>query len=93
MLQEIGKAAMYELLAEECTELAHAALKMARVIRDENPTIATEGVVKRQITEEVTDVDMCLKELQLYPDRAIQQYKDRRFKERWKEHEDSRTGV
>lgn len=30
MIEVIGEAATYELLAEECIELAHAVLKMAR---------------------------------------------------------------
>lgn len=42
IIDEIGKAAMLEQLAEECTELAKAALKMARIIRNENPTPVTE---------------------------------------------------
>lgn len=33
IIEEIGEAAMLEQLAEECTELAKAALKMARIIR------------------------------------------------------------
>ena len=32
IIEEIGEAAMLEQLAEECTELAKAALKMARII-------------------------------------------------------------
>lgn len=48
MIEVIGEAATYELLAEECIELAHAALKMARVKRGENPTPATEEKVKSQ---------------------------------------------
>ena len=38
IIEEIGEAAMLEQLAEECTELAKAALKMARIIRKENPS-------------------------------------------------------
>ena len=34
----LGAAALLEQLAEESTELAHAALKQARIERDENPT-------------------------------------------------------
>ena len=52
MIEVIGEAATYELLAEECIELAHAALKMARVKRGENPTPATEEKVKKSIVEE-----------------------------------------
>ncbi len=37
----IGEPAVYEQLAEECSELAKAALKMARILRNENPTPVT----------------------------------------------------
>ena len=37
----IGEAAVLEQLAEECAELAQAALKMARIERGENPTPVT----------------------------------------------------
>ena len=33
----VGYAACYEALAEECMELAHCALKLARVLRGDNP--------------------------------------------------------
>ena len=38
ILNKIGEAAALEQLAEECTELAQSALKLARKIRGENPT-------------------------------------------------------
>lgn len=38
VLEMIGTAALLEQLAEESAELAQAALKMARKIRNENPT-------------------------------------------------------
>ena len=37
VLEMIGTAALLEQLAEESAELAQAALKMARKIRNENP--------------------------------------------------------
>ena len=48
IIEEIGEAAMLEQLAEECTELAKAALKMARIIRKENPAFAE--VIKEKET-------------------------------------------
>lgn len=42
ILDAIGEPAMYEMLAEEATELAHAAQKMARILRGEKPTPVTE---------------------------------------------------
>ena len=38
VLEMIGTAALLEQLAEESAELAQAALKMARKMRNENPT-------------------------------------------------------
>lgn len=38
VLDMIGTAALLEQLAEESAELAQAALKMARKLRNENPT-------------------------------------------------------
>ena len=38
MIEAIGSAAMLEQLAEESAELAQAALKAARILRDDNPT-------------------------------------------------------
>lgn len=40
-IEEIGDAAMLEMLAEECAELTQAALKFARYNRGENPTPKT----------------------------------------------------
>lgn len=56
ILCDIGMAAAYEQLAEECIELAHAALKMARVIRKENPTPVDESHARGKIFEELGDV-------------------------------------
>lgn len=73
---------MYELLAEECVELAHASLKMARILRGENPTPMSKHLVEVMIKEEVTDVNMCLKDLEIYPDKAIEEFKKDRFEYR-----------
>lgn len=51
--------ARYESLAEECTELAQAALKMARLIRGENPTPIKRGEAETNLQEEFTDVISC----------------------------------
>jgi NTP pyrophosphatase (non-canonical NTP hydrolase) len=49
-------SAQYEQLAEECSELAHAALKVARICRNENPTpVKTEDAV-RSVFEEFNDI-------------------------------------
>lgn len=59
----IGKPALLELTAEECVELAHACLKLARVIRQENPTPVTSDEAIANVEEEIADVDICIDEL------------------------------
>ena len=84
IVEKIGVPAMYEMLAEECCELAHAALKMARIIRGENPTPKTREEVEKNLVEEVTDVRLCLKELDISYDNSIMAHKADRFRQRWK---------
>lgn len=59
----IGVAALLEQTAEECTELAHACLKLARKVRDENPTPASEDDILANVTEESADVTLCIETL------------------------------
>ena len=56
MIKEIGEPAMLELLAEEMAECAHEVLKLARVLRHENPTPRTEKEVRVSLREEWSDV-------------------------------------
>lgn len=65
ILDEMGEAATLELLAEECTELAQAALKMARKKRGENPTPVSSKKCVLQLLEEIADVCLCLQVLDL----------------------------
>ena len=58
--EKIGEPAVLEGLAEECSELAHAALKLARYLRDENPTPVREEDARKSFLEEVADVTLCL---------------------------------
>lgn len=53
---ELSDAALYEQLAEECVELAHACQKKARYLRDENPTPLSPNEIDGMIEEEFTDV-------------------------------------
>lgn len=59
MVNIIGQAAALEMLAEECSELAQAALKLARVIRDENPASISEDHAQGDVMEEWADVLVC----------------------------------
>lgn len=56
MVEKVGRAAMLELLAEESAELSQAALKMARIMRGENPTPVTRMQAEKNLIEEYTDV-------------------------------------
>lgn len=61
---KIGEPAMLELMAEECSELAHASLKLARFMRDENPAPDHNGInLVANLEEEIADVYIILREL------------------------------
>ena len=79
----IGYPAMLEQLAEECAELGKAALKLARIVRNENPTPVTEDNAEIALIEEYTDVVQCAQELGLEPDLVEMKEKKERFFERW----------
>lgn len=59
MVEIIGQAAALEMLAEECSELAQAALKLSRVVRGENPASVTEDRAQADVMEEWADVLVC----------------------------------
>lgn len=64
LLEKIGKPAMLEQTAEECVELAHACLKLARYYRGENKVYGkTKGELLDNIVEEMADVDICIWEI------------------------------
>lgn len=52
-------------LAEEATELAHAALKYRRALDDENPTPVSKGEAFKNLVEEIDDIGLCLEVLAL----------------------------
>lgn len=56
----IGTPALLEQCAEECTELAHACLKMSRKMRNENPTPAAMNDILQNLNEEMADVMICM---------------------------------
>lgn len=60
IIKGIGYAAALEQLAEECAELGKAALKMARILRQENPTPVTLEDALKNFVEEAGDVVTCL---------------------------------
>lgn len=90
MVDAIGEPAMYEQFAEEAGELAHAAQKMARILRGENPTSVTEEEARRHLTKGFTDTMQSAIELGLCIDTKIAEEKRKRFWERWEEKDDTR---
>ena len=85
MIEKIGRPAMLEQLAEEASELAQAALKLARIYRAENPTPVTEDEAYKNLVEEYTDVQTCARELGIESDPEIERRKEVRFYERYKQ--------
>ena len=64
----LGEAEVLAQLAEECTELAQAALKLRRALDGKNPTPNTEEERRRALLEEYTDVVHCALVLDLEMD-------------------------
>lgn len=67
ILDKIGEPAALEQLAEECSELSQAVLKLSRIERGENPTPASATDVRRNILEEIADIEACLSALSICP--------------------------
>ena len=61
--ERIGLPALLECTAEEALEFAHACLKYARKLRNENPTPKEIKDIKDNIHEELADVSLCIDEL------------------------------
>ena len=80
-------AALYEQLAEECVELAHAALKTARVLRGENYTPRTMRECMGMMQEETNDVHLVARVLGLKPDPEMVRHKLERWYERLEGHD------
>ena len=60
IINYIGTPAILEQSAEECNELSQACLKMARKLRDENPTPKTLDDIRENLVEELSDVLLCI---------------------------------
>ena len=63
---DLSKAALLEQVAEECTELGHAALKLARKYRNENPTPVAEEEAYANLKEEWADMLLSMTVLDHY---------------------------
>lgn len=76
-------------LSEECNELSVAITKLVRKIRDKNPTPKTLPEIEDNITEEMTDVILCLDMLNgYYTDYNIYTTKLKRWVERLENNND-----
>lgn len=60
IIDEIGQPALLEQLAEECSELAQASLKLSRYLRGENPPEKSRMTLVSHLLEEIADVDNIL---------------------------------
>lgn len=60
IVSDIGIPATLEQTAEECLELAHACMKLARKIRNENPTPKPLNDILAEVNEETADVINCI---------------------------------
>lgn len=78
----LSSAALYEQLAEECVELAHACQKKARLLRGENPTPLTDSDINAMVEEEFTDVSLVSSMLGLDVDEYMYYEKIDRWAER-----------
>lgn len=76
---DIPEPAILEQAAEECAELGQALLKLARILRNENPTPVTEHTAIKNIIEELSDVALCMRVLQFAPDVSQEEYKCKRW--------------
>ena len=81
----LSEPARIEQLAEEAAELAQAALKMARVMRDENPTPVPYMEALRRLREEYTDVFVAAIAAELLVDSELGKAKMERWAGRVKE--------
>lgn len=80
--RSIGWEAMYTQLAEEATELAQAALKVARIMHGTNPTPISLIEAKDMVREEFTDVVQCATYLELGADYEQIKHKEERWANR-----------
>ena len=80
-----SEAALAECLAEEAVELAHAAMKYARILREESPTpVKVEDIIEH-LEEEYADVRLTADVLGIELDANIYSQKLERWYNRLRE--------
>jgi NTP pyrophosphatase (non-canonical NTP hydrolase) len=82
----LSDAELLAQLAEEASELAHAALKLRRVRDGKNYTPVTFQEAYDQLKEEVSDVMLCLEVLGVDGDRRTMEVKLERWADRLRKH-------
>ena len=78
----LNSAAKLEALAEEASELSKAALKLARIHRNENPTPVTKEEAIDNLNEEIADVLVCVRSLREVSPEKIKEISDNKLA-RW----------
>lgn len=73
------------MLAEEAAELAHAALKLRRVLDDVNPTRINYTDAVERLNEEYADVLLSAAQLSVLDEKKILEFIERK-KKRWVDH-------
>lgn len=86
MVIRIGEPAMLEQLAEESAELAHAALRLAKIERGENPSDVERKDAEKALQEEFSDVISCTRALDLAEDEDLIRRKIQEFIRRWEKY-------
>lgn len=81
----IKTVTLLDQLAEEATELAHAALKASRIMRGENPTPVTLRDAEAMVTEEWTDLCLVADVIGLSLDEDVYDGKLNRWENRLRE--------
>lgn len=84
-VSQIGEGAALEQLAEEAAELAQAALKLARIVRHENPTPVDYETAFYSLLEELGDVRLCTKVLEEKYGKLITIKDERKKLARWRQ--------
>jgi NTP pyrophosphatase (non-canonical NTP hydrolase) len=83
--ETIGLAAGYEMLAEEAAEVCHAALKLSRILRGDNPTPVSANDAIENLNEEYTDLINAARLLNMNVDERMARFKISRMEERLKQ--------
>lgn len=76
------EAGRLEQVAEEAIELAYACMKLARKLRGESPTPCPEDDLRMSVTEEASDLALCMMVAGVEEDIDIVVNKARRWKRR-----------